>query len=130
MHFLIPGYTPYTAARQEQTVRKTSELNVMKRLLDPKNILTSANTRKGCYISMLNILQGEVNPTEVHKSLQTIRDRQLVNFIPWGPSSIQVAITRRSPFVPPFPRISGTLLANHTSMRFVSPFSSSLSLLF
>ena len=62
----------------------------MKRLLDPKNIMTTTNMRKGCYVSILNVLQGEVSPGEVHKSLQTIRDRQLAQFIPWGPASIQV----------------------------------------
>ena len=62
---------------------------------------------KDCYISILNIIQGEVDPTQVcfgitpflktllwwpqvHKSLQRIRERKLANFIPWGPASIQV----------------------------------------
>ena len=39
---------------------------------------------------MLDIIQGDVDPTHVHKSLQTIRDQQLVRFIPWGPAGIQV----------------------------------------
>ena len=43
-----------------------------------------------CYISILNIIQGEVDPTQVHKSLQRIRERKLTQFIPWGPASIQV----------------------------------------
>ena len=43
-----------------------------------------------CYISLLNIIQGEVDPTQVHKSLQRIRERKLAQFIPWGPASIQV----------------------------------------
>ena len=34
--------------------------------------------------------QGEVDPTQVHKSLQRIRERKLANFIEWGPASIQV----------------------------------------
>ena len=34
--------------------------------------------------------QGEVDPTQVHKALQRIRERKLANFIPWGPASIQV----------------------------------------
>ena len=35
-------------------------------------------------------VQGEVDPTQVHKSLQRIRERKLANFIEWGPASIQV----------------------------------------
>ena len=31
------------------------------------------------------LVQGEVDPTQVHKSLQRIRERKLANFIEWGP---------------------------------------------
>ena len=30
-----------------------------------------------------------MDPTQVHKSLQRIRERDLANFIDWGPASIQ-----------------------------------------
>lgn len=36
---------------------------------------------------------------QVHKALQRIRERKLVNFIPWGPASIQVALSRKSPYL-------------------------------
>lgn len=39
----------------------------MRRLTQAKNIMVSVNTRKGCYISILNIIQGAVDPTQVHK---------------------------------------------------------------
>lgn len=42
------------------------------------------------YISILNIIQGEVDPSQVHKSLTRIRERKTANFIEWGPASIQV----------------------------------------
>ena len=65
----------------------------MRRLLQDKNMMVSRSTDKKhahCYISILNIIQGEVDPTQVHKSLQRIRERKLAGFIPWGPASIQV----------------------------------------
>jgi len=36
--------------------------------------------------------QGEVDPTQVHRSLQHIREKKLANFIDWGPASIQVRV--------------------------------------
>jgi tubulin gamma len=78
--------------------------------------MVSATTRKGCYISILNIIQGAVDPTQVHKALQRIRERKLVNFIPWGPASIQVALSRKSPYVESANKVSGLMIANHTSM--------------
>lgn len=117
-HFLMTGYTPLTLADSAPpNIRKTTVLDVMRRLSQPKNIMVSANTRNGCYISMLNIIQGnDVDPSQIHKALQRIRERQLIPFIPWGPASIQVALARKSPYVQSRHKVSGFMLANHTSM--------------
>jgi tubulin gamma len=115
-HFLMTGYTPLSIDRQMSSVRKTTVLDVMRRLLQPKNIMVSASTRKGAYISILNIIQGEVDATQIHKSLQRIRERKLANFINWGPASIQVALSKKSPYVETANKVSGLMLANHTSI--------------
>lgn len=114
----MTGYTPivFSEGGQTSSVRKTTVLDVMRRLTQTKNIMVSASTKKGCYISILNIIQGSVDPTQVHKALQRIRERKLVNFIPWGPASIQVALSRKSPYVESANKVSGLMLANHTSM--------------
>ena len=52
----------------------------------------------------------------MHKALQRIRERKLVDFIPWGPASIQVALSRKSPYIESANKVSGLMLANHTSM--------------
>nr|XP_029122755.1 tubulin gamma-3 chain isoform X1 [Elaeis guineensis] len=89
---------------QVNMIRKTTVLDVMRRLLQTKNIMVSSYARtkeasQAKYISILNIIQGDVDPTQVHESLQRIRERKLVNFIEWGPASIQVALSRKSPYV-------------------------------
>lgn len=103
----------------DQGIRKTTVLDVMRRLIQPKNIMVSANTRHGCYISILNTIQGNnIDPTQIHKALQRIREKRHaeIKFIPWGPASIQVALARRSPYLPHKHKVSGFMLANHTSM--------------
>ncbi|KAA1112965.1 gamma-tubulin [Puccinia graminis f. sp. tritici] len=122
-HFLMTSYTPFTSERDGQeeakSVRKTTVLDVMRRLLQPKNRMVSTGAtinKSACYISILNIIQGEVDPTDVHKSLLRIRERHLANFIPWGPASIQVALTKKSPYIQTQHRVSGLMLANHTSI--------------
>ncbi|KAF3933172.1 hypothetical protein ABW19_dt0208941 [Dactylella cylindrospora] len=67
-HFLMTSYTPFTSdsVSQGKTVRKTTVLDVMRRLLQPKNRMVSAMpTKQSCYISILNIIQGEADPTDV-----------------------------------------------------------------
>ena len=121
-HFLMSGYTPLTLSDMAvgegaSQVRKTTVLDVMRRLTQTKNIMVSASTKTGVYISMLNIICGDdIDPTDVHKALQRIREKRLVNFIPWGPASIQVALARKSPYVQTPHKVSGFMLANHTSM--------------
>ncbi|RXH93747.1 hypothetical protein DVH24_014323 [Malus domestica] len=121
-HFLMTGYTPLTVECQANVIRKTTVLDVMRRLLQTKNIMVSSYARtkeasQAKYISILNIIQGEMEPTQVHESLQRIRERKLVNFIEWGPASIQVALSRKSPYVQTAHRVSGLMLASHTSIR-------------
>mmetsp|Transcript_29837 Transcript_29837/g.58439 ORF Transcript_29837/g.58439 Transcript_29837/m.58439 type:complete len:452 (-) Transcript_29837:143-1498(-) len=116
-HFLMTGYTPLTIDKKMSSVRKTTVLDVMRRLLQTKNIMVSCSTKRGCYISILNVIQGEVDPTQVHKSLQRIRERKMAKFIPWGPASIQVALSKKSPYVKTAHRVSGLMIANHTSIH-------------
>ncbi|BFZ58087.1 gamma-tubulin [Savitreella phatthalungensis] len=136
-HYLMTAYTPFTAADDASdlelhakaaagtaldrpinaAVRKTTVLDVMRRLLQPKSrMIQAVGGKRSCYISVLNIIAGEADPVDVHKSLLRIRERRLASFIPWGPASIQVALTRRSPYLNYPHKVSGLMLANHTSM--------------
>ena len=56
---------------------------------------------------------------QVHKSLLRIRERKLAQFIPWGPAGIQVALSRKSPYLQSAHRVSGLMMANHTSITSV-----------
>ena len=50
------------------SVQKTTVLDVMRRLLQPSNVMVSTPRDRAlnhCYISILNIIQGEVDPTQV-----------------------------------------------------------------
>ena len=116
LHFLLTSYTPFSLDATTQTVRKTSVNDVMRRLLQNKNLMVSVNTRSGRYISVLDIIQGAVDPMEVHKSLQRIREQNMQNFVAWGPASIQVALARSSSFLSTTHRVTGLMMANHTSM--------------
>jgi tubulin gamma len=152
-HFLMTAYTPFTGddidkvsllsscifqadSEQGKSVRRTTVLDVMRRLLQPKNRLVSTPfSQPSCYMSILNIIQGDVDPTDVspvvslqailtiqqvHKSLLRIRERQLATFIPWGAASIQVALAKKSPYVQSSHRVSGLMIANHTGIHVVS----------
>lgn len=54
---------------------------------------------------------------QVHKSLQRIREKRLINFIDWGPANIQVVVSKKSPYIKTSHRVSGMMLANNTCIR-------------
>lgn len=60
LHFLMTGYTPLSTDTDEVSVRKTTVLDVMRRLLQPKNMMVSTTQDRNsqhCFISILNIIQ-------------------------------------------------------------------------
>lgn len=118
-HFLVTGYTPLTLEGEEsQNIQKTSVTDVMGRLLHQKNLMASCPiTKQGSYMSLLNMIQGEVDSNEIYKSIHRIREKKIVNFVPWAPSSIQVALSRKSPYIKSSHKVSGLLMANHTSIH-------------
>lgn len=60
---------------QVASVRKTTVLDVMRRLLQPKNVMVSTGRDRQtnhCYIAILNIIQGEVDPTQVSSQIVAV----------------------------------------------------------
>lgn len=134
LHFLISSYTPIYSpsvysnlmeatsdevqqpATGAKRVHRDSIVQLIKRLLHPNNGMVSCS-RDGMYISLLNVIQGSVESNELYKSLQQLKEGRSVRFIPWGPGNLQMALSKRSPFLKEPNRISGLALANHTSVR-------------
>ncbi|CAG0888571.1 unnamed protein product [Darwinula stevensoni] len=139
LHFLMTGYTPLTAENemkneidlQRVAVQKTTVLDVMRRLLQPKNMMVSTGSGdrniSHVYIAILNIIQADdVDPRQVYKSLQRIRERKLAQFITWGPASVQVALSRKSPYIQTAHRLFQSGLIQFDKLRkreaFLEPF--------
>jgi tubulin gamma len=110
------------AAGAGHHVRKTTVLDVMRRLLQPANQMVSPHARardlaSARYLAALSVVRGDADPSQVHRALQRLRERRAASFVEWGPAGLQVALARRSPYVSSAHRVSGLLLANSTSVR-------------
>ncbi|XP_065206327.1 tubulin gamma-2 chain-like [Planococcus citri] len=119
LHFLMTGYTPLTNDHEASSIRRTTVFDVMKRLLQPKNMMVSTAHERNtahCYLSILNIIQGDADPSQVSNALKRIGERKLVQWIPWGPASIQVVLSKKSPYIQTAHRVSGLMLANNTNI--------------
>ncbi len=77
---------------QAKPIRRTTVLDVMRRLLQPKNMLVSTTPSKtACYISILNIIQGDVDPTDVRthryaRPFETVRSQRCASIRSTNPS--------------------------------------------
>ncbi|XP_037950225.1 tubulin gamma-1 chain-like [Teleopsis dalmanni] len=121
LHFLMTGYTPL-CIDNVQAIRKTSLLDVMRRLLQPSSMMVSCEADKSNVhrlIGNLNIIQGEVNPLDLNKCLQRMREREMVKFIEWAPAGLEIAFARNSSFIHNDHKVSGLLMANNTCISSV-----------
>lgn len=116
-HYVMASYTPFATDLDEnyKSTRKASVLDIMRRLLQPKNLLASVGgSRKNSFLSIFDIIRGDVSAQEVHSSLARIKEKKLAQFVPWTPSQINVSISRQPACAKS--RISGLMLANNTSI--------------
>lgn len=119
-HYVVPGYTPFSPESVESArgSRKTSVYDVLRRLLQPKNLVASLSpSKKSSYLSLWGMVRGDVDSLDVHKSMMRIRERQLANFVPWGPADFNVTVGRNSIHGGDhISKVNGLLLGNHTSI--------------
>lgn len=118
-HYIIAGYTPFSSEDVDNAklVRKTSVFDVMRRLLQPKNLMaTTSPSKKSAYLSIWSLVRGEIDSLDLHKSMQRIKERQLATFVPWSPAEFNLTLGHNSSHVGNSSRVNGLLLANHTSV--------------
>ncbi|NWH39559.1 TBG1 protein, partial [Chloropsis hardwickii] len=114
LHFLMTGYTPLTT---DQSVRQPQALLPIPKGTEAATLtLQHPQPRLAVSVCPSPCCPLLFSSHQVHKSLQRIRERKLANFIPWGPASIQVALSRKSPYLPSAHRVSGLMMANHTNI--------------
>ncbi|CAL6029650.1 Gamma_tubulin [Hexamita inflata] len=111
------GYDEAAAVKQmyefKQATLKTSVLDVMRRLLHPNNCIANCS-RDGCYLSLLNIVSGNVDVSEIQKSTQRLRERRQVKFAPWTSNNVQICVSKSSQLVQQKSSVQGLMLANHS----------------
>ena len=74
----MTGYTPLTIDAKATRIQKTSVLDVMRRLLQPKNMMVSTANRRSetaCYISILNEIQREPREAPLRSAENTTEFR-------------------------------------------------------
>lgn len=117
LKLVVPSYTPFVCDEVSRVVRKTTCSDVMRRLLLPKTRLAGYDLSKSqSVVSMLNILHGVEDPSEVSRTVMRFLDKRLVNFVPWMPPSFNVALGKKIATKTETSRVSGLGLVNSTGV--------------
>ncbi|KAH3670478.1 hypothetical protein OGAPHI_000993 [Ogataea philodendri] len=116
LHFLIPSYTPFTSdyVSNAHEIRRSTAYDVILEVLDKKLRMCSSSDT-GMNLSVLDIIIGEIDQSDVQKALVKARTR--LNYVPWSSSAIHMALGKKSPFHNKTSKqVSGLMLSNSTSI--------------
>lgn len=78
----VEGFTPLRDS--DAGSMKTSVGDVLRRLLQPRSMMSSAVMESGfnhCVLSALAILQGRIDPMEIYSSLARIKSKHEIRFV-------------------------------------------------
>lgn len=136
MQFIQTAFSPFSPA-DHQFVINTSPSKILSRILEPRSLISSANsiygktgsTNRGstppskiehCMLSGLAILRTDENENISELNLAGIRRKTNKNNIvypPWSSSTLNITTTKLSPYMEHRHHTSGLLLANHTNIN-------------
>lgn len=120
-HFITATYTPFVDETSARISRKTTVSDVIRRLVQEKNALTSLNpSKRDVYFSMLSVLRGSgIDSSEVNKSIMRLREKNGgIQFASWTPSAPQVCMVKQTgdQHNAGGSSFCGLMLANHSSV--------------
>lgn len=124
LHFIMPSYTPFTSdyvSHAAKEIRRSTTYDVILELLDKKLKMCCNGEKDGKVLSMMDIIIGSNIPIDnkqnsiIEKAL--IKARSRIEFAPWTPSSVHLAMGKRSSFSKMEEDIvSGLMLSNSSSI--------------
>lgn len=126
LHFITPSYTPFTSdyvSNAAKEIRRSTIYDVILELLDKKLKMCCNGDKDETVLAMIDIIvrsntqmDMKQNST-IQKAL--IKARSRINFAPWTPSTIHLAMGQRSSFSKMNTNddiVSGLMLSNSTSI--------------
>lgn len=128
LHFIIPSFTPFTSDKFTQVtkeVRRSTTYDVILELLDKNLKMCCKGEKEETVLAMLDVItrpDSRVDSRQnsnIQKAL--IKARSRINFAPWTPSSIHLAMSPKSCFASDNNNnsegiVSGLMLSNSTSI--------------
>ncbi|KAG0676985.1 gamma-tubulin [Pichia californica] len=129
LHFLTPSYTPFTldsVSNASKDIRRSTSYDVILELLDKKLNMFCNGNKDDKVLAMMDIIIGankkpidNKHNSNIQKAL--IKARSRIEFAPWTPSTVHLALGKKSEFSKSGDDdiVSGLMLTNSTSILHV-----------
>eukprot|EP01040_Poterioochromonas_malhamensis_P011576 gene11576-12627_t len=116
LHFLTMGFAPYNIRGYQQPASRALTLSeLIRQQFNPKNMIITADSRHGRYLSSFCMFRGQMSCKAVKEELlDNVMSKTSPSFIEWIPSNIKTSLCE----IPPnCSQIAATFIGNSTSVQ-------------
>merc|ERR1711964_913011 len=92
LHFLLSSLAPL-AAPDTDFFQGLNEMQITVDAFHPNSMMVKCDPTKGHYMSCAMMYRGDINPSAVSKSIETIKQRR--RFVDWCPTGFKVGINQK-----------------------------------
>ncbi|XP_030758423.1 tubulin alpha-1 chain-like [Sitophilus oryzae] len=121
IHFPLITYAPFIPASKAQH-EQLSVAQLTNACFEPANQMVKCDPRKGKYMSCCLLFRGDVSPTDVNNSINSIKSQRSIQFVDWSPTGFKIGINYQPPTTVPGGDLAAvsravTMLSNTTAIR-------------
>ncbi|KAI5923792.1 tubulin beta-1 chain [Camillea tinctor] len=115
LHFFMVGHTPLSSlVPGSRAFLSPTAQGLTQQMFDPRNMMATSDFRNGRFLACSAIFRGNISMKEVEDQVYNVQSRNSAYFVDWIPNNIQTVMCS---VAPPDQPVSGTLIANSTSLQ-------------
>ncbi|XP_034245029.1 tubulin alpha-8 chain-like [Thrips palmi] len=121
LHFPLITYAPFVSAGKAYH-EALSVGQLTSACFEPANQMVKCNPADGKYMACCMLYRGDVTPTDVNASVQSIKSKRAIRFVDWCPTGFKIGINYQPPTTVPGSDLAPviravTMLSNSTAIR-------------
>ncbi|KAI4488193.1 hypothetical protein M0804_005041 [Polistes exclamans] len=121
IHFPLVTYAPITTPeRAINTVMSVKRITYD--CFEPANQMVKCDPRTGAYMSCCLLYRGDISPSDVNKTIASLKGKRFIQFVNWNPTGFKVGINYQPSTTVPggdlaYSKRTVAMLCNNTAIR-------------
>jgi tubulin beta len=113
LHFFLISNAPLGSVNSEK-FKSSSVPELVAQMVDSNNMMAACDPRRGKYLTASATFRGPISTKEIEDQMLSLRNKNASSFVEWIPNNIKSSICS---VPPPGVKLSGTFIANNTSIQ-------------